>query len=66
MPRFSSKNKYYDEISDMRDIGGMVCALLRDSTVSDELWEIFEDLIRSEELEGLVAVEEWWWKEQQT
>lgn len=66
MPFFSSENKYYDEISSLGDIGIMISALLRESSVEEELWDIFEDLIRNSELEQMKETLEDWEEERAT
>ncbi|GAI38980.1 unnamed protein product [marine sediment metagenome] len=62
---YSNRNKFADEIEDTGDIGNMICSLLRHSSVKEELWEIFDDLLHSDSLEGLEDALKYWVEERE-
>jgi len=62
---FSKRSKFADEIEDTGDIGNMICSLLINSSVKEELWEIFDDLLRNDSLEGLENACNYWKEERE-
>jgi hypothetical protein len=65
MSVFGNDQKYMDEISDQRDIGGMLIQLLcvRQYGVKSELWSLLEEALSDETMDELKEQISAYWDE---
>ena len=57
--------RYNDEISDIGDIGHMICQLLvlGGYGVKNQLWDLFDDALSDDSFEGLKDILSDYWEE---